>query len=291
MTHSCTRSWLVGVMLSGFTVAGSMLLMCAPARAEHTQGVMTAMYWIQPAIGEAIVEQARLERDLTGAMGGAVTDLNRTLAKQAEMARRPMAWLDVVREASARDDANHAARVQYVLGRAIVNGTQRGIHAGFVPLATKTHGYTRRLVAQAHGWGASMDEAYFAAREANLGAAIVEASRGWMASSGRVQERLGRVIGTIATTQSTYGHALTRNREQMTALMGAATRTEARADLFAHLMSLDPAPLPPVYASVGRTSMSFRPDPSTVALWSVLLGFTAFFSLFLSVGRMGRTAI
>ena len=202
-----------------------------------------------------------------------------------------MAWLDSVREAGARSDVAHAARVQYVMGRAIVNGTQRGLRAGLVPLASNAEAYTGRIVSQAKRWGTRMGEEFLATRQVNLGTAIVEASQGWTATVGRVQERLGRAIGNMAAIQSNYNHALTRNREQMTALMAAVVRTEARADLFAQLMSLDPAPAPPVSASIGRTFSSLRPDPAPVAVWSVLLAFTAFFTLFLSVGRMGRAAV
>ncbi len=279
---------LVAVGAAVLLAGGSLVLSVDSARAEPGQAITDAMYWLQPAIGEAIIEQAKLERGMTAAMSGAVGEFNRALARQDDMRRHPLAWLTAVRKWDATVEANHAGRVQYVMGRSIVNSTQRGIRAGFMPLADHAVAYTRRIVGQANSWGSILDDEYLEVRQANLGAAIVEAGRDWAVAAGHTQERLGRAIGKIAAIQSEYHQALARNQEQMTALLAAVERTEARAEVFARLMSLDPAPAPALRAPTESTTSPSRPTTALLPFVFGLMAFVAFFRLFLSVGRMGR---
>ena len=79
--------------------------------------------------------------------------------------------------------------------------------------------------------------------------------------------------------------------EQLAALVSAVARTEARADLFARLMQLNQVHSPVFFAAAEPISTPSRPSTRLVALWSGLVGFAAFLSLFLSVARVeGRTA-
>lgn len=280
-----------GVVAVGFfvVVAGGLLVSSVePVRAERTNGIMAAMYWVQPAIGEAIVEHAKLERGMTAAMRGAVGDLNRALSRQAEMTREPLAWVSAVRTWDAIAAANQDARVQYVMGRAIVNGTLRGIRAGLMPMDDRASAYTERMIGHARSWGMTMDEDSLAAREPNLGLAILESGQDWLAAAGHVQERLGRAIGKIAAIQDEYRQSFARNDEQMTALLAAVARTEARADVLAQLMYLDPAPAPTAFTPTEPISSPSRTGPTPMPVLFGFLAFALFFRLFLSVGRMGR---
>ena len=188
-------------------------------------------------------------------------------------------------------EANHAARVQAVMGRSIVNWTQRGVRIGLMPLTEQAYAYTRRMIGKTHAWGVTLEDEFDAARQANLGAAIVEAGRDWEAYAGDTQERSGRAIVQVVKVQDGYAQALARNQEQLAALVSAVARTEARADLFARLMQLDPVPSPVSFATVEPILPAGRPGTMLVALWAGLVGFAVFLSLFLSVARVeGRAA-
>ena len=74
-------------------------------------------------------------------------------------------------------------------------------------------------------------------------------------------------------------------------VVSAVARTEARADLFARLMQLDPLPSPVSFAAAEPIPSPGRPSTMLVALWSGLVGFAVFLSLFLSVARVqGKAA-
>lgn len=125
----------------------------------------------------------------------------------------------------------------------------------------------------------------------NLGAAIVEAARDWEAYTGETQQRLGRAIVQVVTVQEDYHQKLAGNQEQLAALVSAVARTEARADLFARLMQVDPVPSPISFAVAEPSSAPSRPSTMLVSLWSGLIGFVVFLSLFLSVARVEGRAI
>lgn len=288
-------------------LVGAYLLLTAPASGavppadpvsglamEQERGIMAAMYWVQPALGEAIVEKALLERDQSRSMNMAVADLNRALLRRDRhdrIERRPLAYLDAVATQDAMMEANHLARVQAVMGRSIVNWTQRGVRIGLMPSTEQSEAYTRRMIGKTQAQGMMLEDEFDATRQPNLGAAIVEAGRDWEAYAGDTQEHLGRAIVQVVKVQDEYAQALARNQEQLAALVSAVARTEARADLFARLMQLDPVATPTSFAEAEPISTPSRPSTMLVALWSGLAGFAVFLRLFLSVARVeGRAA-
>ena len=286
-------------------LVGAYLLLTAPAigagqESAEANGapmmepgieIMAAMYWVQPALGEAIVEKALLERDQSRSMGAAVADLNRALLRRDRIEQQPLAYLEAVATQDAMMEANHAARVQTVMGRSIVNWTQRGVRIGLMPSTEQSEAYTRRMIGKTQAQGMMLEDEFDATGQPNLGAAIVEATRDWEAYAGDTQEHLGRAIVQVVKVQDEYAQALARNQEQLAALVSAVARTEARADLFARLMQLNQVHSPVFFAAAEPISTPSRPSTRLVALWSGLVGFAAFLSLFLSVARVeGRTA-
>jgi hypothetical protein len=262
----------------------------APMMERGTE-IMAAMYWVQPALGEAIVEKALLERGLSRSMATAVGELNRALQRRDRIERHPLAYLEAIAAQDAMIEANHVARVQAVMGRSIVDWTQWGVRAGLMPLTQQADAYTSRMIGKTYAWSMTLDDEFDAARQVNLGAAIVEAGRDWAAYAADTEERLGRAIVQVVKVQDEYAQALARNQEQLAALVSAVARTEARADLFARLMQLDPVPSPVSFAAAEPISLPSRPSTMLVALWSGLAGFAVFLSLFLSVARVeGRAA-
>ncbi|HSE60346.1 MAG TPA: hypothetical protein VLA99_16725 [Nitrospiraceae bacterium] len=285
-------------------VVGAYLLLTAPAGGAappagptsgptmvQDGGVMAAMYWVQPALGEAIVEKALLERGLSRSMGAAVADLNRAMLRRDRIEQQPLAYLEAVATQDAMMEANHAARVQTVMGRSIVIWTQRGVRIGLMPSTELAEAYTRRMIGKTQAQGMMLEDEFDATRQPNLGAAIVEAARDWETYVGETQQRLGRAIMQVVKVQDEYAQALAGNQEQLAALVSAVARTEARADVFARLMQLDPVPSPISFAEAEPISTPSRPSTMLVALWSGLAGFAVFLRLFLSVARVeGRVA-
>lgn len=186
--------------------------------------------------------------------------------------------------------SNHAARVQYVMGRAIVNWTQRGVKSGLMPLSDKWNSYTQRMISKTDAWGIKMGDDFASARQTNLGTAIVRASQDWTAFVGRLQEQLGGAIVQVAKTQVAYREALAQNQKHLAALVSAAARTEARADLFARLMELDPVPPPAPTVAMQPIPAPDRPGASILGLYAGLAGFLLIVTLLLTSGKLERKA-
>jgi hypothetical protein len=97
---------------------------------EPANDIEAGMTWLQPALGQAIVEQAHNEQRDNQIMAEVAAEWNRgTLAHHGLQSLAGGPFATIMRQAVA-GPAEHQARVQGVLGRAIVNFTQRGIRSG-----------------------------------------------------------------------------------------------------------------------------------------------------------------
>lgn len=274
---------LVALVIGGYLLFTAPLGRAASATAgpviEHDSRLMAALSWLQPALGEAIVERAVLERRSAKAMSAATSELNRALLRRAQMNVMPMASVEAVREQDAMRHMNHAARVQYVMGRVIVNWTLRGVKSGLMPMSEQGRAYTLRMIGQTEAWGMKMHDEFASSRQASLGTAIVQASQDRTAAAGYLQERLGRAILQVVMTQATARQALAKNQMQLAALMSAVVRTEARADLFARLMELDPVPAPAPVVAMQPVPAPDRAGASLLGLYAGLAGFLLIMTL------------
>jgi hypothetical protein len=98
-----------------------------PLSIEQPVGLEIGMASLQPALGQALVDQALFERRANQFMAQSASEWNRTTLAHQDFQSLPGGPLGAVMRQAVTVPADHMARVQYVMGRAIVNFTVRGI--------------------------------------------------------------------------------------------------------------------------------------------------------------------
>src|SRR5438067_7523170 len=110
-------------------ICGYFLFMAANGTLESVQpqmatveqssaemGPMAAMEWVQPALGQALVQNDLLDRAIIGDIQAAAKDLNRVLLMAQSLEDGMATSIDELAGSMMARDTDHAARVQYVLG-------------------------------------------------------------------------------------------------------------------------------------------------------------------------------
>lgn len=207
----------------------------APVVMNEPTGIMTGMHWLQPVLGQAIVEQSVLEREGAAAIAAAAAELNRATLNQYSLQRAPFGHFDAIKARAELAPAEHAGRIQEVMGRSVVNFTQRGVRTGILSPPQSTGEYNSRMIELTEAWGVRMDQAFRTNWQENLGRAILTASQDRATLRAQIQERIGAAITQVARVQSGYRKATEAVRRQLAAATNAAIRTELRADLFDRL--------------------------------------------------------
>ena len=147
---------LVGVGLCAI-VFGAMVLVVATSAGFLVSGPQpgglieealpsTEAAWLQPALGRAIVERALLQQRTDQITASATAEWN-----QAMMAHRNLQGIQGGPFAFVMDRAvtvpqEHAARVQAVMGRSIVNFTQRGVRSGMLSADLYLSDYNQGMI-------------------------------------------------------------------------------------------------------------------------------------------------
>ena len=125
-----------------FLVATTGTFQGAPvayAPPEQPTGILAGMTMLEPALGQAIVDRALLERQTTRSMAEVIAE-SRLVATMAEhdLQSLPGGPFGMVLRDAATVPGNHAARVQTVMGREIVNFTKRGVRSETLCLQINT---------------------------------------------------------------------------------------------------------------------------------------------------------
>ncbi|MEW6245126.1 MAG: hypothetical protein AB1555_00260 [Nitrospirota bacterium] len=236
---------LCATLLGGYAVfisANGTLEAAGPETVSlnHSTGIMAGMEWVQPALGQAIVEDYLLERAAAENLATAVSDLNRATMTQHWLSTDPFRHIDAIRSHAAAVAADEAGRIQAVMGRAIVNFTQRGVRSGVLSPAQYESGFNKRMIRQTQAMGARMDEEFQNGWQPYLGQLIMTASRHRAGAVERTQEHIGAAVVQVAKVQAGYDEARAVNQGQIASAAIAAIRTELRADLFAQLDAAEP---------------------------------------------------
>ncbi len=177
------------------TLQGSPPPTLGTAQAFEVRGDLAAL---QPMLGQAIVEDAMLARRSEEATADAANEWLRATLAQRELESLPGGPLgSVMRDAGAMV-AGHAARVQGVMGRAIVNFTGRGMRTGVIAPSADESMYNARMIAATEAMGQRLDEEFAATWQAVLGRRIVEAIQDHAKRAGAIQERLGASLVHMA---------------------------------------------------------------------------------------------
>jgi hypothetical protein len=124
----------------------------------------------------------------------------------------------------------HAARVQTVMGRAIVNFTQRGIRSGVLSADLYLSDYNQGTIAAIETRGQRMHDEFASTWQAVLGRWIVDVSRDYMRRTAEVQEQLGSAIVHMTQAKMGLEGAWAANQYQLGSLMAAVDRTAPTDD-------------------------------------------------------------
>jgi hypothetical protein len=230
---------IVAVGLCATIVTSGLLFMAANGTQIRTvesgltgqpTGNLTGMDWLQPVLGQAIVDHALLERNHAKAARAAITALDGLTLEQNRWQNSPYGYLDSITTGASWAEAEHAARVQAVMGRSIVNFTRRGVRSGVWSSVERATYDNPHMIGVTEAMGQKMDGAFLANWQPNLGRGIVAATQESEKRSNLRQERLGTAIVELATVQSAYEPVRATIQEQLGATTVVATLTEIEED-------------------------------------------------------------
>jgi hypothetical protein len=222
---------------------------------EQPTGILAGMTMLQPVLGQAIVDRALLERRANRGMAETAAEWNRATLAQHDLQSLPGGPFGTVLREAATVPGNHAARVQTVMGREIVNFTKRGIRSEALSADQYFSLYNDRMIRTTEARGQRLDREFASTWQATLGREIVEAAQNYRGLSASIQERLGRAILHLTHLQATLEEGWAENQNQLASLIVAAVRTEALADRLAQLAAAELTPAQPIVASQGTASL------------------------------------
>lgn len=231
-----------------FVVAANGTYQAAMPQAISSEGSADSqfgMIWLQPALGQAIVDQAIFERRAHQALAHSASEWNRATLAHHELQSLPGGPLGAVKRQAATIPADHMARVQGVMGRAIVSFTRRGVRSGLLSAAQYRSDFNTRMIRATEARGRRLHDEFASTWQETLGRGIVEAIRNYRERAGAIQERIGTALVHVTQAQMETEAMRAAHQEQLAGLIVAAVRTEALADrltLLAAIESLEEEP-------------------------------------------------
>jgi hypothetical protein len=234
-----------------FMAANGTLEAGQPQRAtvEETtaaMGPMAAMEWVQPALGQALVQNYLSDRTIMADIEAAAKELNRISLLAQQMQDVAGTSGDDLSARMMELDADHAARVQYILGRSLVVLTGRGVRSGLLSPVLIDGPYNQRMITLTQARAQQMDAAYQENRQPMLGrmiVAIAQAAHETVRVGERVQDSLGRAIIRIASLQE-ENQAKAEAQTQLALLIVASIHTEEVAERFDSLVKAETSTQP-----------------------------------------------
>lgn len=240
---------IVGVGMSAivfgallFFVAANGTLQAAlpqPISIEQPTDVQLGMALLQPALGQAIVDEALFERRANQVMAHSASEWNRATLAHHELQSLPGGPFGAVMRQAAAVPADHMARVQTVMGRAIVNFTARGIRSEALSADQYFSDYNTGMIRATEARGQQLNQNFAATWQATLGRGIVEAIQNYRKRAGAIQEQLGTAILHVTQAQTGSEAVRAAKQEQLASLVVAAVRTEALADRLTLLAAIE----------------------------------------------------
>ena len=225
---------IVAVGLCATIVASGVLFMAAngtqirTVRSESTgqqTDILMGMGWLQPVLGRAIVDHVLLERNHAKAAAAASRELDGLTFERNRWQTSPYGYLDSITTGASWAEAEHAARVQAVMGRSIVNFTRRGVRSGVWSSVERAAHDNPLMIGVTAAIGQKMDAAFLASWQPNIGRGIVTATQESEKWSTLMQERLGAAILKVATVQEVYEPVRAAIQEQLGSATVVATMT------------------------------------------------------------------
>ena len=209
---------------------------------EQPTGIQAGMTMLQPVLGQAIVDGALFERRANQVMAHSASEWNRATLAHHELQSLPGGPFGAIMRQAATVPADHMARVQSVMGRAIVNFTRRGIRSEVLSADQYISDYNTGMIRATEARGQRLNHNFASTWQATLGRGIVEAIQNYRKRAGAIQEQLGTAILHVAQAQTGSEAGRAAQQEQLASLVVAAVRTEALADRLTLLAAIESFP-------------------------------------------------
>ncbi len=277
---------LFGALLMFLAVNGTYHTVLPQAQEQSTT-IESGVRALQPAIGQAIVDQALIERESNHALTQSVSAWNRLTMTHHDWQSGSSAWLGAVLRQGITIPADHLARVQGVMGRAIVNFTKYGVRNGLVSADQYGAPYNMKMIGAIEAQGQRLHDAFASTWQATLGHRIVEAAHHDWIQAGAIQERLGSAVVQVAHAQMNAEKWQAAQQERLASLILAAVRNETATDRIAVSVPIESAFDGTVVASTEPVSWPEVPM-SYLLLASVML--SVVFLAVLSIAAQSREA-
>jgi hypothetical protein len=257
---------IVGVGLCAILFGGLLLFAAANGTyqatlpqalvSEESGGIESGMRALQPALGQAIVDQSLFERRADQAIAQSVAEWNRTTIAHHDLQSRSSGFLGAVLNQGTTVPANHLSRVQGVMGREIVNFTKRGVRTGLLSADQYRSAFNIDRIRAIEVRGQLLHDQFFSTWQETLGRRIVEAAQyDWMQASA-IQERIGSALVQVAHAQMNAEQGRAAQQEQLASLIVAAVRSDIPTDL----ITAPTVPAPSEDTAVASTEPASWPE-------------------------------
>ncbi|HXV68808.1 MAG TPA: hypothetical protein VD738_07775 [Nitrospira sp.] len=181
---------------------------------------------LQPALGRAIVDQALFERRANHAMAQSASEWNRATLAYHEFRSRPGGSIGAIMRQAMTVPAEHHARVQGILGRAIVHFTARGVRNGRVSADLPHSDYNTTMIRVTEARGQRLHHDFESTWQTTLGRNLVHAIQQDKRRAGALQERLGAALVQVTQAQTGAEEVRATTQEQLASLVMAAIRAQ-----------------------------------------------------------------
>lgn len=275
---------IVGVGMCAIIFGAALLFIVAdgtfqPALTNSTAlgpspDVLAGTAALQSALGQAIVEKTLLQRQTDRLTAQAISEWNQAMRAYHSLQSVPGGPLGMVMQRAQTMPAEHAARVQAVMGRTIVNFTRRGIHSGALSADQYLSDYNTRMIGLVETMGRRLDRDFDSVWQPMLGRWVVEASRDFYHRERAVQEQLGLASVRLVQAQTALKEQWALNQYQLASLVAAAERSGGLAEPVARLGGVDKST---EAASMASTGSATWPDIPIAFLIVAVLCLSAIF--------------
>jgi hypothetical protein len=278
---------IFGVLLLLVAVNGTYQ-MALPQALPSEQSLGNGSTWLQPALGQAIVDQDLFKRRTDQRMEQSASAWNWAMLARHRFESRPGGPLGDVMSLATTGPIAHWARVQEVMGRAIVNSTAHRIRHG-----TLSADYNAAMVRATALRGQRLHDEFLSTWQSTLGRGIVSATQDDLMQSASIQERLGRAVVQLTLAQTGLEAARAEQQEQLASLVFAAVRDEMSTNGARRPAELQPSRGSSIVASVGPTEPKSWPEISMryLMLAGLVLAVVFFSGLSLAVRFREKKAL
>ena len=209
---------------------------------QEDTGFQVGMNWLQPVLGQTVVDEALFERRTNQLLAQSISEWNRATVAEHDFRSFAGNPFGAVRQQADTMPADHQARVQGVMGRAIVNGTRRGIGSGALSADLYLSDYNSQMIRTVEMRGQHLDQEFTSTWQAMLGRNIVDAFQRYQERAAVNQERIGTALVHLAQIRQAADEGRAAIQSQLASLVVAAVRTQALSDRLTLLAAIQSFP-------------------------------------------------